>query len=150
MRSPRDELLHLVRSCYAAFAARDLDALCALVTHDCAFEAPGLIEFMPWAGAHRGRDGIRAFVAGLDAHLVFHEFEPARFLVDEEAAAVVVTGRAVCASCATQRRYVNHWAHLFETSDCKIARFREYPDTAAQLAAVHPWWDTRPSPVTSR
>lgn len=144
MRSSRDELLHLVHGCYAAFATRDLDALCALVTSDCEFEAPGLPAFMPWAGTHHGHDGVRTFVASLDAHLVFHAFEPARFLVDEQAASVVVTGKAVCASRTTQRRYVNHWAHLFEATAGRIVRFREYPDTAAQLAAVHPWWDTRP------
>lgn len=150
MCSPRSELLHLVRGCYAAFAARDLDALCALVTPDCEFEAPGLPDLMPWAGPHRGGEGIRAFAASLDAHLVFHAFEPARFLVDDEAAAVVVTGKALCASRATQRHYVNHWAHLFETSAGKIARFREYPDTAAQLTAFHPWWDANPRPAASR
>ena len=150
MCSPRDELLLLVRSCYAAFAARDLNALCTLVAHDCQFEAPGIAEFMPWVGAHRGHQGVRAFVAGLDAHLVFLSFEPTHFVVDNESALVVVMGTAACVSRKTRRSYVNHWAHFFETSDGEIRRFREYPDTAAQLAAVHPWWDTRPLPLPNR
>ncbi|MBB4225941.1 nuclear transport factor 2 family protein [Variovorax guangxiensis] len=150
MHSSHGELLHLVRGCYAAFAARDLDALCALVTPDCEFEAPGLPDFMPWAGAHHGRDGVRRFVAALDAHLIFHAFEPARFLVDKEAASAVVAGKAACTSRATQRRYHNQWAHLFEVAAGRVAQFREYPDTAAQLAAIHPWWPAGPLSVHGR
>jgi ketosteroid isomerase-like protein len=133
----REDLLTLVRSCYAAFAARDVDRMRALSAFDCIYEAPGVPEFMPWAHRHEGHEGIAQFVATLDEHLFFDKFEAAAFIVDEAQDMVVVLGRAECRSRATGRGYVNNWAHLFQIRGDKVSVFREYPDTAAQLLAVH-------------
>ncbi len=137
----REDLLTLVRSCYAAFAARDVARMCALSAPDCIYEAPGVPELMPWAHRHEGHEGIAQFVATLDEHLFFDHFKPAAFIVDETQDMAVVLGRAECRSRATGRGYVNNWAHLFQIRDGKVLVFREYPDTAAQLLAVH-----RPGP----
>ncbi len=134
----REDLLTLVRSSYAAFAARNVDRMCALATPDCIYEAPGVPEFMPWAHRHEGHKGIAQFVATLDEHLLFDHFKPAAFIVDETQDMVVVMGRAECRSRATGRGYVNNWAHLFQIRDGKVSVFREYPDTAAQMLAVYP------------
>lgn len=134
----REELLALVKSNYAAFAARDVKRMCALSAPDCVYEAPGVADLMPWAHRHTGHDGIAHFVAALDAHLLFDHFQPTAFITDETQDMVVVLGRAECRSRATGRGYVNHWAHLFRIREGKVGVFREYPDTAAQLLAVHP------------
>jgi ketosteroid isomerase-like protein len=134
----REDLLTLVRNCYAAFAARNVERMCALSAPDCVYEAPGVAEFMPWAHRHEGHAGIAQFVATLDEHLFFDHFQPSAFIVDEAQDMVVVLGRAECRSRATSRGYVNNWAHLFQMRDGQVAVFREYPDTAAQLLAVHP------------
>lgn len=133
----RADLLTLVRSSYAAFAARDVDRMCGLSAPDCVYEAPGVAEFMPWAHRHEGHAGIAQFVAALDEHLFFDHFQPAAFVVDEAQDMVMVLGRAECRSRTTGRGYVNSWAHLFQIRDGKVSVFREYPDTAAQLLAVH-------------
>jgi ketosteroid isomerase-like protein len=133
----REDLLTLVKNSYAAFAARNMDRMCALSTPDCVYEAPGVPEFMPWAHRHEGHEGIAHFVATLDDHLIFDHFQPTAFIVDEAQNMVVVLGRAECRSRATSRGYVNSWAHLFQIRDGKVAVFREYPDTAAQMLAVH-------------
>ncbi|MCY1204796.1 SnoaL-like domain protein [compost metagenome] len=133
----REDLLTLVKSSYAAFAARNINLMCALSTPDCIYEAPGVPEFMPWAHRHAGHEGITQFVATLDEHLIFEHFQPSAFIVDETQDMVVVLGRAECRSRATGRGYVNNWAHLFQLCDGKVSVFREYPDTAAQMLAVH-------------
>ncbi|MDM0029946.1 nuclear transport factor 2 family protein [Variovorax saccharolyticus] len=132
-------MLERVRSCYAAFARRDVPAMCALSAPSCLYEAPGLRPFMPWSGVHAGHKGVREFVEGLDAHLVFQEFTLDSAFADVEAATVFTLGQTVCRVRSTGRSYRNHWAHLFQLNAAlEITLFREYPDTAAQLAAVHP------------
>ncbi len=133
----RDDLLALVRSCYKAFAARDVDRMCALSSPDCIYEAPGVPEFMPWAHRHEGHEGIAHFVTKLDEHLFFDHFQPATFIVDDVQDVVMVLGRAECRSRVTGKGYVNNWAHQFQVCAGKVSVFREYPDTAAQLLAVH-------------
>jgi len=133
----RDDLLAVVKNCYAAFAARDVQRMCTLSAPECIYEAPGVAEFMPWAHRHEGHEGIAKFVAALDEHLLFDHFRPSTFVADETQDMVVVLGRAECRARATSRSYVNNWAHVFQIRDGKVAVFREYPDTAAQLLAVH-------------
>lgn len=135
----RAEMLERVRACYAAFARRDIAAMCALSAPSCVYEAPGLGPFMPWSGRHTGHRGVQKFVEGLDAHLLFQEFTLDSAFADTDASAVFTLGRAVCQVRSTGRVYRNQWAHLFRLNDAlEITLFREYPDTAAQLAAAHP------------
>lgn len=134
----RDELIAAVSASYAAFKKRDVATICALSAEDCVYESPGVPEFMPWAHKHHGHAGIHEFVGLLYANLEFNEFVARDFVTDEASGRVVVLGRARCTYYSTGRRYVNEWAHLFEFRDGKVSRFREFPDTAAQLIAVHP------------
>ena len=135
----RTDLLDQVRACYAAFARRDMAAMCALSAPTCLYEAPGLRPFMPWSGQHAGHRGVREFVEALDAHLIFQQFTLVSAFADTQASVVFTLGQAICQVRATGRSYRNPWAHLFQLNGAlEITLFREYPDTAAQLAAVHP------------
>jgi len=134
----RENLLIIVKQSYAAFGNRDVEELCRLSTQDCIFQAPGIPKLMPWAQKHVGHGGIRHFVAALDTHLKFSTFVAHEYIADETTNSVVALGRAECVSRSTGRSYTNHWAHLFKLVNGKIAHFQEFPDTAAQLVAVHP------------
>ncbi|PAU58506.1 nuclear transport factor 2 family protein [Pseudomonas indica] len=134
----RHTLIEVVKAAYAAFAARQAHSLLRLCDADCRWQAPGLPAFMPWAGQHRGHAGVLEFVRLLDRHLDFLAFEPRSLVVDVEQGQVVAFGVAQCCAKRTGRLYVNHWAHLFTLREGLISAFREYPDTAAQLAAIHP------------
>ena len=134
----RHALIDVVEAAYTAFATRDSDNLLRICGTDCHWQAPGLPAYMPWVGAHRGHAGVLEFVELLDQHLEFLAFEKHALVVDAEQGQVVALGVAHCKSKATGRRYVNHWAHLFTLRDGLITDFREYPDTAAQLTAIHP------------
>lgn len=134
----RHALTTVVEAAYAAFAARNPQELLSLCTTDCVWQAPGLVAFMPWAGVHQGHAGVLEFVGVLDRHLEFLTFEQQSLVVDVEQGQVMALGVARCRVKATGRLYVNHWAHLFTLRDGLVSAFREYPDTAAQLAAIHP------------
>lgn len=136
--SDRQALIDVVEAAYAAFAARNPHDLLQLCDVHCCWQAPGLPAFMPWAGEHHGHAGVLEFVGGLDQHLEFLTFTARSLVVDVERGQVVAFGEARCRVKATGRLYVNHWAHLFVLRDGLISTFREYPDTAAQLAAIHP------------
>lgn len=142
----RQTLIDTVEAAYAAFAARHPQGLLRLCTDDCHWQAPGLPAFMPWAGEHRGHAGVLEFVGVLDQCLDFLTFEVRSFVVDVEQHQVMALGVAHCRIRETGRLYVNHWAHLFILHDGLIAAFREYPDTAAQLAAIHPALQSAASP----
>lgn len=134
----RHALTTVVEAAYAAFAARQPQQLLPLCTPDCCWQAPGLTAFMPWAGEHHGHAGVLEFVATLEQHLEFLAFTANALVVDEQQGQVVALGVARCRVKANGQVYVNHWAHLFTLRDGLISAFREYPDTAAQLAAIHP------------
>ncbi len=136
--SGRQALIEVVKAAYAAFSGRNPQGLLCLCARDCLWQAPGLSSFMPWAGEHQGHAGVLGFVGLLDRHLEFLTFEAQSLVVDVDQGRVVAFGVAHCRVRATGRRYTNHWAHLFVLRDGLITVFREYPDTAAQLAAIHP------------
>lgn len=136
--SNRQHLSEVVKAAYAAFSSRNPEGLLGLCTIDCHWQAPGLPDLMPWAGEHQGHAGVLEFVQLLDQHLDFITFEAQSLIVDAEQDQVVAIGVAGCRVKSTGRSYVNHWAHLFTLRDGLIKGFREYPDTAAQLVAIHP------------
>ncbi|MES2818924.1 MAG: nuclear transport factor 2 family protein [Pseudomonadota bacterium] len=134
----RQALIDVVNAAYAAFAARHPQNLLQVCALDCRWQAPGLTTFMPWAGEHHGHAGVLDFMGLLDEHLEFLAFDASALVVDVEQRQVVALGVAHCRVKASGRRYLNHWAHLFTLRDGLITAFQEYPDTAAQLAAIHP------------
>ncbi|WP_070886537.1 nuclear transport factor 2 family protein [Pseudomonas argentinensis] len=136
--SDRQYLSEVVEAAYAAFSSRNPQGLLKLCTSDCHWQAPGLSDLMPWVGEHRGHAGVLEFVQLLDQHLDFITFAAQSLIVDEVQDQIVAIGVARCRVKSTGRIYVNHWAHLFTFRDGLIKGFREYPDTAAQLVAIHP------------
>lgn len=136
--NPRNHLISLAKTVYAAFAARDFEHLDRIATTDCAWEAPGVAEYMPWVGRHIGREGMREFLAGLDERLVFKYFVPDAFHADTVSGAVFSRGLAVCTVRATGRTYQNNFAHFLQFDGDLLTHFREYPDTVWQFIASYP------------
>jgi ketosteroid isomerase-like protein len=134
----RNELISLAQVVYSAFAARDFERLDHIAALDCAWEAPGVVEYMPWVGRHVGGEGMREFMAGLDERLVFKYFVPDAFHADTVSGAVFSRGLAVCTVRATGRTYQNNFAHFLQFDGNLLTHFREYPDTVWQFIASYP------------
>ncbi len=136
--STRTKLITDAKAVYTAFAKRDFATLDDLSLPTSLWEAPGVSDYMPWAGRHTGPAGMREFMAALDEHLIFKYFVPESFIADSEAEAVFSRGLAVCTVRATGRTYQNNFAHFMQFEGGRLIHFREYPDTVWQFIAIYP------------
>ena len=65
--------------------------------------------------------------------LKLEQFEPREFV--DQGDTVFVLGYELSLVKPTGRTFENEWAHVFTLRDGKIAKFRAFEDTAAQVAA---------------
>jgi hypothetical protein len=77
---------------------------------------------------------VTGFFAALGQNLVVESFEPLHLFAEGDR--VVVLGRERMRVVSTGKVYTVEWTHLFALRDGKIARFQEYTDTAAIIAAL--------------
>ncbi|HWY67548.1 MAG TPA: nuclear transport factor 2 family protein [Terriglobales bacterium] len=122
---------HLVKNLYAAFTHRDIPALLAMLSEDVIWRLPGKVPY--YSGIYQGRGSVAGFFENLDAHVAIEAFEPRDFIADEDR--VVVTGWSRGQVKSTHRRFNNRWVMFFLIRDGKIAKFEEYADTQALVAA---------------
>jgi uncharacterized protein len=90
--SERDNI-ELVKSGYAAFARRDIQALLGLFANDLDFQHPMPQSIWPWAGRRSGRQGLAEFVAGINETLEYERLEPREFIVQNDWVVVLVFER---------------------------------------------------------
>lgn len=121
-----------VRELYAAFAAKDPDAICAVLHDD--------VEWIQCAGFPNGghRRGpvevLEKVLGGIAADWSPFSSEIDDFL--EAGDTVVVLGRYKGASAKTGKPMVAAFAHVYEVDGGKIRRFRQYTDTHPMVAAM--------------
>jgi uncharacterized protein len=65
----------------------------------------------------------------------FHEFDPGDFEFVSEGDTVAVLGRERITAKPTGRAFEQQWVQFFTLRNGKIARFREFTDTAAVQSA---------------
>ncbi len=87
---------------------------------------------IPFAGAHRGREGIAEFFSLVGEALEFELFEPREFVAQGDT--VVVLGYERSIAKLTGRSLEQEWAHVYRLRDCKIPEGRFFEDTAAEVA----------------
>lgn len=118
----------LVRKCYAAFQANDLDGLIGEMTNDIDWELVGRRSDFPDFGSWQGIKAVREFFGKVAETLEFHAFEPREFHPSGEI--VFVFGSYDTTVKKAKKRVSSQWLHAFWVKDSKIARFREFTDTA--------------------
>ena len=121
----------LVKNLCAAFAHRDIPALLAMLDDDVMWRLPGKVPH--YSGIYWSRGSVAGFFENLEAHIVLEAFEPRDFIAEEDR--VVVTGWSRGQVKSTQRRFNARWVMFFTIRDGKIAKFEEYADTQALVAA---------------
>jgi ketosteroid isomerase-like protein len=127
--------LATVKSLYAAFGLGDIPTLFAALADDVEWILPGPPELIPFAGRHRGPDGVMQFFATLNETLEFEKLEAEDFFVKGDK--VVVLGRSRTRMKANARAVENDWAAAITLRDGKVARYQIYEDTAALTSALH-------------
>ncbi len=122
----------VVQQAYEAFGRGDVPGVLDLLTDDVVwtFQGPSTI---PFAGAHRGREGIVEFFSLVGEALEIEQFEPRQFVAQGDT--VVVLGYERSLAKATGRPLEQEWVHVFTLRDGKIATGRLFEDTAAEVAA---------------
>lgn len=89
---------------------------------------------LPWGGLWRGRDGVEAYFARLDATLRVTTYEVEHTIAQGEW--VVVLARATGRFLPTGEEVTLGKADALRLRDGRLLEFREYYDTASALAAL--------------
>ena len=105
-----------------------------LLTADVTWEVLGSPEILPWAGRFDGREAVRRWMALLDEHMEYQEFDPLEFFGDGETVFEVVhaAGRAR----ATGKPFSSEVVRIWTFRGSKVARVRSYYDTGAYERAL--------------
>ena len=123
----------LVQSLYAAFGRGEVAALVDAAAPDCDWVTVGRPADFPTFGPHRGKAGVQSFFDKVAQHLDFSEFAPQEFHAVGDK--VLVLGRYAMTVKRTGKPAATEWCHVFTISDGKVAKFREFTDTAQAAEA---------------
>lgn len=124
----------LIQSLYAAFGRSDVAFILSQLAESVEWVSTCDAAVIPWGGSRRGHQGARSFFESLGGHLDFELFAPAEFAADGDL--VFVRGRTVAKVKSSGRRFDSDWVHVFTVADGRVARFQEFYDTAAIVAAL--------------
>jgi ketosteroid isomerase-like protein len=124
--------LKAVQQAYAAFLQGDIATVIDACTDDVVWEAPGPKE-VPQAGLFNGKNGVADFfrILGDTEEVQFLETE-AFFASGER---VVVLGHYSARVKATGRTAQTDFVHSFVMRGGKVAKYRQYYDTAQYAQA---------------
>ena len=132
----QDSPTAVVASLYDLFGQGRLEETFALMHPDVVLHEPGDPDVLPWAGTHRGHDGLRRFYDGLADGLSEIAIEPTSlelFPIAHDAVLALGTERGTAA--ATGGRYETASAWLWTLRDGRIVGMRAFHDTAAMHRA---------------
>jgi ketosteroid isomerase-like protein len=118
--------LDVVRSLYAAFDARDINAVLPHLDHEIEVVAS---EGLPWSGTYRGRDGFHDFVRKVAEHIVVTVDVEEMYSSGESVAQI---GRLVGTVQATGAEFEQRVIHIWGMRDGRVVSFRNYVDTDEQ------------------
>jgi ketosteroid isomerase-like protein len=110
------------------------DLLFELLDAQVEWHALGPTDLFPWAGTHRGHDGVRRWFNVLNAALDYERFELVELYSDEDAVVEVIA--AAGKARATGAPFASEVVRVWNFRDGKAVRVRSYYDTQAYAAAV--------------
>jgi uncharacterized protein len=123
----------VVQDAYAAFGRGDVAAIVNGLTDDIDWHFLGPKE-IPTAGPRKGKPEVQRFFREVAETWSFDRFEPRQFIAQGDT--VVCLGFYSGKANGSGRTMTAEWAHVFTIRNGKIAKFREYTDTAAMIQAL--------------
>lgn len=124
----------LIRALYAAFRRGDVNFILANLDPSIEWVSNGDGSVIPWGGRRGGVVGAASFFQLLSENLDFEVFEPRIYL--DAGDVVTVLGRTRARLKRGGGAFESEWAHVFTIRDGKLARFQEFYDSAAIVAAI--------------
>jgi ketosteroid isomerase-like protein len=125
--------LETARHLYAEYGRGNRAAVLDALAPDVSWTSVAGPE-LPWGGTCRGREGVEAYFARLNATLRITAYEIERTVAQGEW--VVVLARATGRFLPTGEDVTLAKADAMRLRDVRLLEFREYYDTAAALAAL--------------
>jgi len=126
------ENIELVQRLYATHARADFDGVLAGCSPDVEWCSGGSSEDFPAFGPRKGHAEVREFFTMVSDALEFSEFAPLEFYADKDK--VIVLGIYTFTMKNGGRKATSDWVHIFTIRDDKVAKFREFLDTARVVA----------------
>ena len=126
----------VVKALYADLQKGDLQHIETLVTPDTVWTFHAPEHLVPYAGVYKGKDGVRHFFAAIGRTIEVREIGQRQFIEQNNTVAVVGWERSVARE--TGGEFHADWLHLFTMENGLIARFEEFTDSAAIVAALAP------------
>jgi ketosteroid isomerase-like protein len=122
----------VAKKIYECFAKGDLSGVLACLSESIEWKLIGPSS-IPYFGTYKGISGVEKFFASLFEHEEILEFVPEEFIGSEKS--VAVTGRERCRAKSTSIEFTVQWTQIFDVTNGKVVRWREYIDTAPMVAA---------------
>ncbi len=110
------------------------DPLFGLLGENVEWEALGPVDLFPWAGTHRGHDGVRRWFELLNAAMAYERFELLELYADGETVVEVIA--AAGKARATGRHFASEVVRIWTFGNRKAVRVRSYYDTHVYAAAL--------------
>jgi ketosteroid isomerase-like protein len=124
----------VVKDAYAAFVRGDVAAILASVADDVEWEGvKGAEGVVPQAGVRHGRAAVAQFFQQVNDTIAFETFEPREYVAQDDV--VVAIGRYSGKAKPTGRAVGGDFVMVFTIRDGKVARFREFTDSAMLVRA---------------
>jgi ketosteroid isomerase-like protein len=98
------------------------------------WHALGPADLFPWAGTHRGHDGVRRWFDVLNAALDYERFELVELYADDDAVIEVIA--AAGKARATGATFASEVVRVWNFRNGKAVRVRSYYDTQVYAAAL--------------
>lgn len=118
----------LVQSLYAAFGKGDVATLVNGLAADVDWKVNGRRQDYPLFGSWKGPGDVQAFFKGVSDNEIFSAFSPGEFHAAGDL--VFAFGHYAGTVKKTGRSFDCDWVHVFTVKNGKVARFREFTDTA--------------------
>lgn len=127
--------IDVVRQCYDAFNAGDIQRLLACFAPDIDWDIPE-IEGVAFTGKRHGHDQVAQFFEQMSQMQESRGVDVYDFVAQGDK--VVATGHYAFTVKSTGLGYGADWAHMFTVEFGKIKRFKEFTDTLKVELAYHP------------
>ena len=124
----------IVQDAFAAFGKGDITTLLGLMADDIVWQpVMGTAPHVPFSASRQGKPAVAEFFQQVATSEDFTQFEPREFIAQGND--VVAIGHYRAVAKATGKSFEADFAMAFTVKDGKVARFREFTDSAAVNAA---------------
>ena len=122
-----------VQSLYAAFGKGDVASVVNGCAPDVDWQSVGRPSDYPGFGPRQGQAAVGDFFKIVGENNDFHRFSPNEFYTAEDK--VFVLGDYAMTLKKSGKKFASEWVHIFTIRGGKVAKFREFLDTAQAAEA---------------